>query len=48
MKRKTNRITKEFLETAKGMHKVGILDDKTYGKMTKRHLNAKIKPPYTT
>lgn len=38
MKKKPNRITKELLETAKGMHKVGVLDDKTYEKITKRHL----------
>lgn len=38
MKKKSSKITKELLETAKGMHKVGILDDKTYGKITKRHL----------
>lgn len=38
MKKKPNRITKELLETARGMHKVGIFDDKTYEKITKRHL----------
>jgi len=38
MKKNHNRITKELLETAKGMHKVGILNDKTYEKITKRHL----------
>ena len=37
MKKNPNRITKELLETAKGMHKVGILGDKTYEKITKRH-----------
>ena len=48
MKKNPSRITKELLETAKGMHKVGILDDKTYQKITKRHLgkekSLKIKP----
>jgi putative transcriptional regulator len=38
MKKNHSRITKELLETAKGMHKIGILDDKTYKKITKRHL----------
>ncbi len=38
MKKKPNRITKELLETAKGMQKVGIFDDKTYEKITMRHL----------
>lgn len=39
MKKNPNRITKELLETAKGMHKVGILDDTAYEKITKRHLD---------
>ena len=38
MKKKTNRITEEFLETAKGMHRIGILDQKAYEKITKRHI----------
>jgi putative transcriptional regulator len=38
MKKRSNRITKELLETAKGMHKVGVLDDQAYEKITKRHL----------
>lgn len=29
MKKNPNRIAKKLLEMAKGMHKVGILDDKT-------------------
>jgi len=38
-KKKTNsRLTKELLETAKGMHKSGVLDDVAYGKITMRHL----------
>ncbi len=39
MKKKYNRVTEELLETAKGMHKIGIFDDKTYEKITKRHLD---------
>jgi putative transcriptional regulator len=42
MKKKHNRITKELLETAKGMHKVGILDDKSHEKITMRHLKGKL------
>src|SRR5580704_9095990 len=38
MKKKHSRVTNELLETAKGMHKLGIFDDKTYEKITKRHL----------
>jgi len=32
MKNNNSRITKELLETAKGMHRVGILDDEAYKK----------------
>jgi len=39
MKNNNSRITKELLETAKGMHRVGILDDEAYKKITKRHLD---------
>lgn len=39
MKKKSSRVTKELLETAKSMHKIGIFDDKTYKKITKRHLS---------
>ena len=38
MKKKSSRITEELLETAKGMHKVGIFDDKAYEKITIRLL----------
>lgn len=41
MKKNSDRITKELLETAKGMHKVGIFDDTAYEKITKRHLGKK-------
>ena len=41
MKKDRNRIAKELLETAKGMHRVGVLDDKTYEKITMRHLSKK-------
>jgi hypothetical protein len=36
MKKNPNKITKELLETAKGMHKVGVLDDKIHEKIKKR------------
>ena len=42
MKKNHNRVTKELLETAKGMHKVGILDDKAHEKITMRHLKGKL------
>jgi len=37
-----DRIAKELLQTAKGMHEVGILDDKTHEKITMRHLKGKL------
>jgi putative transcriptional regulator len=38
-KTKTNaRLTKELLETAKGMYASGIMDDAAYEKITMRHL----------
>jgi len=42
MKKNQNRLTKELLETAKGMHKVGILDDTAYKKITKRQSKKKL------
>ena len=35
------RLTKELLETAKDMHKSGIMDDAGYEKITMRHLGGK-------
>lgn len=38
-KTRTNtRLTKELLQMADGMHKVGIMDDAAYEKITMRHL----------
>jgi putative transcriptional regulator len=38
-KTKTNaRLTRELLETAKGMHASGIMNDAAYEKITLRHL----------
>jgi putative transcriptional regulator len=45
-KPKTNaRLTKELLETAKGMHAVGIMDDAAYEKITMRHLGRTAETP---
>lgn len=35
-----SRLGKELIETAEGMHKVGLLDRATYDKITMRHLGA--------
>ena len=40
-KKKPSRLTKALLETARGMRKAGLLDRKTYDKITLRHLNPK-------
>ena len=45
-KAKTNaRLTKELLETAKGMHASGIMDDAVYEKITMRHLRRTVQAP---
>jgi len=47
-RKKPSQLTQALLETAGGMHKVGLLDDATYRKITLRHLGptdaAKIAP----
>lgn len=45
MSKQRNRLTEAFLETAEGMHRVGILNDDEYSQITVRHLDAK--PPVT-
>jgi putative transcriptional regulator len=37
-KQKLDGLTKTILATAKGLHKHGIMDNRTYDKITKRHL----------
>ncbi len=37
---KLNRLTQALLETAKDMHRAGILDQTAYAKITMRHLGA--------
>jgi putative transcriptional regulator len=44
-KRKTlSRLTKAFLETAEGMHSIGLMDDATYRQITVRHLGPQAPP----
>ncbi|MDE2501153.1 MAG: hypothetical protein KGL56_13280 [Alphaproteobacteria bacterium] len=36
-KKKPSRLTKALLETAKDMHRIGVLDDAAYSRIAKRH-----------
>jgi putative transcriptional regulator len=38
MTKKLSKITEALLETAEGMHRIGVMDDETYHKITVRHL----------
>jgi len=38
MAKKISKLTEAILETAEGMHRIGILDDEEYNKITVRHL----------
>jgi putative transcriptional regulator len=38
MSKKPSRLAQELIETAEGMHRVGLLDQATYEKITIRHL----------
>jgi putative transcriptional regulator len=39
--KKTSSLTEALLETADGMHRIGLMDDATYRKITVRHLGEK-------
>jgi putative transcriptional regulator len=43
-KKKPSRLAKALLETAEGMHKVGLLDRAAYDKITLRHLGPEDAP----
>ncbi len=36
--KKLSRLSEALLETAEGMHRIGVMDDATYHKITIRHL----------
>jgi putative transcriptional regulator len=38
MAKELSKLTEAILETAEGMHRIGILDDEEYNKITARHL----------
>ncbi|HEY1904066.1 MAG TPA: helix-turn-helix domain-containing protein [Terracidiphilus sp.] len=40
-KKKLSGLTEALLETAAGMHRIGVMDDATYRKITIRHLGEK-------
>lgn len=44
MAKKSSRVTEALLETAEGMHRIGLLDDKEHHEITVRHLGAKPLP----
>lgn len=44
MARKTSRIVEAILETAEGMHRIGMLSDEEYKQITVRHLGEKSLP----
>jgi putative transcriptional regulator len=39
--KKPSHLAQALLETAEGMHRIGIMDDATYQKITVRHLGEK-------
>ncbi len=44
MAKKISKLTEAILETAEGMHRIGMLDDDEYRKITVRHLGAQALP----
>ena len=44
MTKKQSGLTEALLETAEGMHRIGILSDEEYDKVTVRHLGAQSLP----
>jgi putative transcriptional regulator len=44
MTKKFSRLTKALLETAEGMHRIGVMNDEEYHKITVRHLGAEPSP----
>jgi putative transcriptional regulator len=44
MTKKNNRVVEMILETAGDMHRLGLLDDNEYHKITVRHLGAQTLP----
>jgi putative transcriptional regulator len=44
MAKELSKLTEAILETAEGMHRIGILDDEEYNKITVRHLGSQPLP----
>ncbi len=44
MAKKASKLTEAILETAEGIHRIGMLDDDEYRKITVRHLGAQAPP----
>jgi len=47
MAKQLSDLTKALLETAEGMHRVGMVGDDTYQKITVRHLGSEAPPTAT-
>jgi len=41
IKKELNPLTEALLETAEGLHRIGLMDDSAYEKITLRHLGPK-------
>ena len=42
--KKLSKFAEALLETAEGMHRIGVMDDETYERITLRHLGARPLP----
>jgi putative transcriptional regulator len=42
--KKLSKMAEALLETAEGMHRIGVMDDKTYHQITVRHLGGNALP----
>ena len=42
--KRVSKVTEALLETAEGMHRIGLLDDAAYHKITIRHLGDRARP----
>jgi putative transcriptional regulator len=42
--KKLSKFAEALLETSEGMHRIGVMDDATYRKVTVRHLGEKANP----
>jgi len=43
-RKKVSKFAEALLETAEGMHRIGVMDDETYQRITVRHLGSQALP----